>query len=48
MKYGYFDDKNREYVIERPDTPAPWVNYLGSPEYHLQQCRRIQFRQIGR
>lgn len=33
MKYGYFDDVNREYVIERPDTPAPWVNYLGSPEY---------------
>ena len=33
MKYGYFDDKNREYVIARPDTPAPWVNYLGSPEY---------------
>ena len=33
MKYGYFDDKNREYVIERPDTPAPWVNYLGSPAY---------------
>lgn len=33
MKYGYFDDSNREYVIERPDTPAPWVNYLGSPEY---------------
>ena len=33
MKYGYFDDANREYVIERPDTPAPWVNYLGSPEY---------------
>ena len=33
MRYGYFDDANREYVIERPDTPAPWVNYLGSPEY---------------
>ena len=33
MKYGYFDDDNREYIIERPDTPAPWVNYLGSPEY---------------
>ena len=33
MKYGYFDDKNREYVITRPDTPAPWANYLGSPEY---------------
>ena len=33
MNYGYFDDTNREYVITRPDTPAPWVNYLGSPEY---------------
>ena len=33
MNYGYFDDKKREYVITRPDTPAPWANYLGSPEY---------------
>lgn len=33
MKYGYFDDVNREYVINKPDTPRPWVNYLGSPEY---------------
>lgn len=33
MKYGYFDDINREYIIDRPDTPMPWVNYLGSPEY---------------
>lgn len=33
MQYGYFDDANREYVIARPDTPAPWANYLGSPEY---------------
>ena len=33
MNYGYFDSLNREYVITRPDTPAPWVNYLGSPEY---------------
>ena len=33
MKYGYFDESKREYVITRPDTPAPWVNYLGSPEY---------------
>ncbi|MBR0496288.1 MAG: N,N'-diacetylchitobiose phosphorylase [Treponema sp.] len=33
MKYGYFDDEAREYVITRPDTPAPWANYLGSPEY---------------
>ena len=33
MKYGYFDDDRREYVITRPDTPQPWANYLGSPEY---------------
>ena len=32
MNYGYFDEKNREYVITRPDTPAPWCTYLGSPE----------------
>ncbi|MBR1392669.1 MAG: N,N'-diacetylchitobiose phosphorylase [Ruminococcus sp.] len=33
MQYGYFDLKNKEYVITRPDTPAAWANYLGSPEY---------------
>ena len=33
MKYGYFDEQHKEYVIDRPDTPAPWANYLGSPEY---------------
>ena len=33
MRYGYFDEEQREYVITRPDTPAPWVNYLGSPKY---------------
>ena len=33
MKYGYFDESKKEYVITRPDTPSPWVNYLGSPEY---------------
>ena len=33
MKYGYFDEVNREYVITNPATPAPWANYLGSPEY---------------
>ncbi len=33
MNYGYFDEKNKEYVITKPDTPAPWANYLGSPEY---------------
>lgn len=28
MKYGFFDNDNREYVITRPDVPAPWTNYL--------------------
>ena len=29
MRYGYFDDDHREYVIERPDVPVSWTNYLG-------------------
>jgi cellobiose phosphorylase len=33
MKYGHFDDLNREYVITRPDTPLPWINYLGCQAY---------------
>jgi N,N'-diacetylchitobiose phosphorylase len=33
MRFGYFDDANKEYVIERPDTPRSWANYLGSTEY---------------
>lgn len=33
MQYGYFDRKAREYVITRPDTPTPWINYIGSGKY---------------
>jgi cellobiose phosphorylase len=33
MQFGHFDDANREYVIERPDTPSPWINYLGCEAY---------------
>lgn len=33
MKYGYFDDKNREYVITNPLTPWPWINYLGNEDF---------------
>ncbi len=33
MKYGYFDNKNKEYVVTRPDTPTPWTNYIGGGEY---------------
>ena len=33
MRYGHFDDAAREYVIARPDTPLPWINYLGCEAY---------------
>ncbi len=33
MRYGHFDDDSREYVITRPDTPVPWINYLGTDGY---------------
>ena len=33
MKYGYFDDINSEYVITTPETPLPWINYLGSQNF---------------
>ncbi len=33
MKFGHFDDSAREYVITQPDTPLPWINYLGSEAY---------------
>jgi cellobiose phosphorylase len=33
MKFGHFDDKNREYVITTPKTPYPWINYLGSDNF---------------
>ena len=33
MKYGYFDDEQKEYVITRPDTPLPWINYLGTEDF---------------
>ena len=33
MKYGYFDDQKREYVIETPQTPLPWINYLGCEDF---------------
>jgi cellobiose phosphorylase len=33
VRYGHFDDDRREYVIDRPDTPLPWINYLGTDGY---------------
>lgn len=33
MKFGYFDDVKREYVITTPQTPYPWINYLGNGDF---------------
>ena len=34
MKFGFFDDENREYVITNPRTPYPWINYLGNHDFY--------------
>ena len=39
--YGYFSETSREYVITRPDTPRPWLNYIGNENY----C--VRFSQTG-
>ena len=33
MQFGHFDDEAREYVIDTPITPFPWINYLGTSEF---------------
>ena len=33
MKFGYFDDAHKEYVITDPKTPNPWINYLGNEDF---------------
>ena len=33
MRYGHFDDAAKEYVIETPATPLPWINYLGNEDF---------------
>lgn len=33
MKYGFFDDAKKEYVIQTPSTPLPWINYLGNNQF---------------
>lgn len=57
MKYGYFDDKNREYVITTPATPWPWINYLGTDDFHslisntaggYAFCKDAKFRRLLR
>ena len=57
MTYGYPDDCAREYVITRPDTPWPWINYLGTGDFFSLIsntaggycfCRDAKFRRILR
>jgi len=33
MKYGFFDDKNKEYIITNPHTPVKWINYVGTLDF---------------
>ena len=33
MKFGFYDDANKEYVITSPKTPYPWINYLGTQDF---------------
>jgi cellobiose phosphorylase len=57
MRYGRFDDERREYVITRPDTPLPWINYLGCEEFFglisntaggYSFCRDARLRRLTR
>jgi cellobiose phosphorylase len=57
MKFGHFDDNNREYVITNPRTPWPWINYLGTEDFFslisnsaggYSFCKDAKFRRITR
>ena len=57
MKYGFFDDNCREYVITNPRTPWPWINYLGTKDFFslisntaggYSFCKDAKFRRITR
>ena len=37
MRYGHFDDAAKEYVIETPATPLPWINYLGNEDFLINK-----------
>jgi len=56
-QFGHFDDPSREYVITRPDTPWPWINYLGTQDFFSLIsntaggycfCKDAKFRRILR
>ena len=53
MRFGHFDDARREYVIDTPRTPLPWINYLGSEDFFSlvsntggSICLRVSARRI--
>ena len=57
VQYGHFEDSQREYVITRPDTPWPWINYMGTEDFFSLIsntaggycfCRDAKFRRILR
>ena len=51
MKFGYFDDRNKEYVITTPQTPLPWINYLGSEDFFSlvsNTAGRSEERRVGK
>ena len=57
QEFGYFDDASREYVITRPNTPWPWINYMGTEDFFSLIsntaggycfCRDAKFRRILR
>lgn len=57
MKFGYFDDSRREYVINNPRTPWPWINYLGNEDFFslisnsaggYTFCKDAKFRRLTR
>ena len=45
--YGYYDPSTREYVITRPDTPTPWLNYLGQGALILRQPEMVSEPQFN-
>ena len=47
MKYGYFDDKNREYVITEPKTPLPWVAMIFFLSFQIHAAAIVFIRMQG-
>ena len=47
MRFGRFDDMRKEYVIDTPATPLPWINYLGNEEFFGLISNTISRRPSG-